>query len=394
MKVCGIVCEYNPFHKGHAYQIEDTRRQLGEDTCIISVMSGNFVQRGEASICSKFARGEMAVEAGVNLVIELPTVYAMASAEYFAKGAIEILKATGVCDYISFGSECDDLNLLKETAFHVKSDEFINKIKEEMKNGVSFPKARTLALEDKAMKNIIEKPNNILAIEYINALKDSDIKFINVKREGAHHDSEETVGDIASASNIRNFIHFENEYKKFLPETSASILEREIKKGMAPIKTTDFESMILYSLRKMTFDDMKKLEGSQDGLAERLYKATGKANCLEDIYTAIKTKRYTLSRIRRLVMQAFLGITKDDILKKAEYIKVIAFDTKGQKLLKEMKLKSSLPVITKNSAKANFNYPMFASEIVYDNIYSLAFIEQIKPTCGWSIRQEIINKNK
>ena len=367
MKIVGIISEYNPLHNGHIYHISETKRLLGEDTAIVCAMSGNFVQRGAPAVFSKFARAKAAVMCGADLVIELPLEAALASAEGFAMGGVKLLDSLGVCTHISFGSEEGDVRNLSEIAQALLDQKIDELIKKELERGVSYAAARQKALEktigEKAA--LIEKPNNILGIEYLKALKiiHSDMQPVTASRFGGEHDGE--IGYSASA--VRNALAEGNADWSIVPEKAAEIFKNEIAEGRGPVFTENMEQAILYRLRTMTEEEYDALPYASEGLGQRLRKSVTSSTSLAEILEKTKTKRYAMSRIRRMIMCAYLGISADDIDAAPKYIRVLAATDKGRELLKQMRKTAALPVVTK---------PASAGELINgkeSDLYTLAF---------------------
>ena len=342
MKVYGIVAEYNPFHNGHKFQIDEIRKKAG-DCAIVSVMSGNYVQRAETAVMSKYARAKAALLGGVDLVLELPMPYAISSAERFAYSSVHILNSLGAVTDISFGSECGSISLLQK-AVEALYDENVNlKLKAELKNGVSYPAARFVAVT----AAVLSEPNNILAVEYIKALKalSSDIKPHTVKRTGASHDSNEYVGNIASASKIRELIRSNAHTGLFLPSDSQTVLTNEIAIGAAPSDMNRIGNAVIASLKLKTPSDFNNIYGVGEGIENRLLSAAASARNLTELYDFAKTKRFTHSRIRRVVLNSFFGITNDITLSDPPYIRVLGFTHKGKDILRIARKNASLPIV-------------------------------------------------
>ena len=336
-----IICEYNPFHNGHKFQIE-TQKKSADDK-IITVMSGNFVQRGRPAICDKWQRTKMALSGGSDLVIELPVVFATQSAERFARGGVTLIDKLGVADFLCFGSECQDIEKLKDIAKLILSDETEQKINILLKKGISYPQARSEAL-GKEFSDIVDKPNNILAIEYIKALceEKSSVTPVSIKREGCNHDDDMPDGNFASASYVRNCITEETDFKSFVPQTTSEILRNaDVYKN-----TKALDSIITYLLRTYKASDLKDIADMTEGLEYRFIEAAKECLTFEDVSQFVKTKRYTKTRIDRLLINILLNIKKDDIDVSPQYIRVLGFNEKGKELLSEIKEKSSLPIIT------------------------------------------------
>ena len=329
MKTAAVICEYNPFHYGHKFQLEQTRA-LGA-THIVSVMSGDFTQRGDAAVCDKFARAKTALENGADLVLELPVRYSLCAAEGFARGAVGIISALGCVDMLSFGSESGDIDALREAAgaveYAVRSD-FFQLL---MTSGNSYPAALAEAVNKFYTPDVYEtisSPNNTLAVEYIKALDDigSSIEPVTVQREGAEHDSADTAGKFASASAIRKLILSGEDYSAFAPET-----------GSPAADLRRLEPAILAKLRCMKPEDFEQVYDAAAGLGERLYKAVRRAGSLEELYFLTKTKRYTLARIRRAVLCAFLGVEKKMLREKDAYIRILGMNPRGREILSAAK---------------------------------------------------------
>lgn len=338
MKTAGIVVEYNPFHNGHKYQIEKTRSQSGAE-CIVVVMSGNYVQRGEPAIFSKHERARAAVMGGADLVIELPSYFSLKSAEGFADGAVSLLHEIG-CRIIGFGAETENINEIERAAecLLYENLEFKKTIKEILKKGLSFAAARELAARHAFGfdAEILRKPNNILAVEYIKAIKRHgfSIRPLAIKRIGAEHDSKTAYRKYASASHIRSLILSGGDYSKYT----------DFKTSEKPVSIDDFEEIILYSVKTGEFSGIADVS---DGLHQKI--KSSRAYSLEDLIGDIKTKRHALSRIKRVLMNILIGNNLPDN-KRPSYIRVLAANAKGRKILAEKRENCSLPIITKPAA--------------------------------------------
>lgn len=348
--VTGVVCEFNPFHNGHAHLINEIKKN--NDTKVVAFMSGNFVQRGDAAIFDKYSRAKTAVQNGADLVIEIPTVFAVQSAEGFAKASTDLMKASNVVDSIAFGAECADSEKLKEVADFLKNGQTQKMIAEEMKKGISYAKA----VQNIAKTDILATPNNVLAIEY---LKNCDFSATAVKRIGKGHDTDDIF---YSASAIREELRKNNEEKL----------------NFAMLKNC--ENAILYKLRTMSKSDFLLIPDVTEGLENKIVKSVAENTNLDDIIMSVKSKRYTHARIRRIILRAFLGITKDDI-QNVPYLKILAFNENGRNILTDIKEKSSLPIITKHKeAKELSGYAkyLYEKECMFTDIYSLMFNEAKK----------------
>ncbi len=352
--IAGIVAEYNPFHNGHLYHINKVR-EAGADY-IVCVMSGNYVQRGECASLSKWKRAEIAVKNGADLVIDLPTPFASASAETFARGAVGLLLSFGV-DFISFGSETDSKEKLISCLDAVNDSSVIELAREKMAEGLTYPKALSFAVEsvyDKETAEIISSPNSTLGIEYLKVMRSfgREKDFLPIKRIGAAHDSEEAKGSIASASLIRN-AELSSEVKAFLSDITAEIIEEEKEKGYAPCSLKNNERGILSSLREIPQEDYSLYISDNTGLADRIYAALKAATSLTELYDAVKVKNYTHSRIRREILMLYLKCPKELSEGNVPYIKILAGNEKGLSLIKKAKEISDLPIITRHAEREN-----------------------------------------
>lgn len=354
MKVAGIIAEYNPFHRGHAYHIRRTRERLGEDAGVVCVMSGNFVQRGQAAALDKWARAECALRGGADLVLELPTVFAASSAERFARGAVDILAATGVADTLSFGCE-GALPDLEETARALLTAEYREALRREAVRGVPFAAVRQKAAAAVAGRaaDCLAMPNNNLAVEYLKALhtRNAPMEPMAVPRRGALHDAAEPQGDSASASAIRALMEEGrwDEAAAYLPGGTAEVLARERLMDTAPAALERCERAVLSRLRAMGEADFAALPdaGAPEGLPRRMLDAAWNGVTLEEVYALAKTRRYALSRIRRMVLWAFLGLTAADRPERPAYLRVLGMNGRGKAILREMGRSATLPVLTK-----------------------------------------------
>ena len=345
-EVLGIVAEYNPFHNGHLYHIQRTKEQTGAKF-IVCVMSGNFVQRGNTSIVDKWTKTQMALANGVDLVLELPAIYSVSSAESFAQGAVKILDNLGIVDTISFGTETDDFAALNNIATIITEEpkEYVNMLKEELNKGVSFPKAREMALikyinDNVRYKDILSSPNNILGVEYLKALKQLKSKIIPVaiKREKVYYNDEFIVDEFASATAIRKLLINKefSELIKVVPRVSYDILSKEYEVGNMIFDIQRFEKEIFYTLRRMSVSEIAELPDVSEGLENTIKNAANFCNNIRDFINMVKTKRYTQTRIQRILVFALLGITKKDVQaskKVIPYARVLGFNQKGKLLL-------------------------------------------------------------
>ena len=348
----GIVAEFNPFHNGHKH-IVDALKANGENT-VTAVMSESFVQRGECACMSPYERTRAALSCGVDLVLSLPVPYATASAERFAQGGVKVLGSLGCIDALGFGSECGDVAVLKKCAEAITNEEFTPLLENRLSEGLSFPTARQRALRDMygdAFADALSSPNDLLGVEYIKAILKNNypITPVAVKRVGVSHDSEEINVDFCSASAIRSFLKKGDEYKNFMPEASFGILSSALVEGAAPADFGKLENTIIYKLRTMTPEDFKKIPDVSEGLEFRFTEAVRSSVSLSEILEKVKTKRYTHSRLRRIVLCALLGITTEYTDIPVPYIRVLGFNSKGAEVLKQAKNKAVLPIVSKPS---------------------------------------------
>ena len=390
-KVLGIIAEYNPFHNGHLYHITKSKELVNPDYTVC-IISGNFVQRGNVSIIDKWSKAEMALNAGANLVIELPTIYSISSAENFSEGAIKILDSFNLDTVLSFGSECGDINVLDKFAeiLYKEPTEYKSLLMHELQTGVSYPKARENALlmylnDIRRYATTLSTPNNILGIEYLKAIKKlkSTILPVTFKRHAVEHDSYNTVNSFTSATNIREMLCENKNISKLVPKYSYDILARQINSGKSVLDIAAFERAILYSLRRMSIDEIKNLPDVTDALANSLIYAINSCNSYYQVLEMVKSKTYTQSRIQRILLYALLGITKDDMenSKKAKpYARVLGLDNKGRELLSELsKSNPKLPVITSvkdflNNSNNRILNKMLSLDILATNIYTLEYL--------------------
>ncbi|MBR3620949.1 MAG: nucleotidyltransferase family protein, partial [Clostridia bacterium] len=317
MRTCGIIAEFNPFHNGHEYLINKAR-ESGYDN-VIAIMSGNFVQRGEPAVFETGVRTGAALRAGADLVIQLPVIYALSGARNFARGSAGILDATGIVDTLAFGSECADGEKLEKTADLLRGNTLDEAIKSGLSGGITYAAARENALRavNPELADIIREPNNILAIEYISALKTlgSNMKTAALKRT-VGHDSQEKSGSFASASSIRKMIYSGEDFYGFVPAFYKEFTD------INAVSFNKFETAVLCKLRNMKAEEIALLPDISEGIENRIYKAAQTASTLEELYFSAKTKRYTLARIRRIVLCALIGITREDAALEPPYIRI------------------------------------------------------------------------
>ena len=377
MKITGVICEYNPLHLGHKKQLDQIRAAdpLGGIVCF---MSGNFVQRGMPAIFPKAIRAEAAIKSGADLVLELPVTAALSSAEGFARGGVSVL--SGFCDRLCFGAETADKEALLSTAKALLREDFSVFLREELDKGLSFPAARQKALAHMGLDGtLINSPNNILAVEYCKAIlaQRSAMEPIPILRQGDYHDETPDRSN-PSATALRLAIQNGRDWKCFVPEAAVSCFEH------AAVHTLQAgEQAILYRLRTMTDAEFEALPYGSEGLWRKLMHAARKEPTLEAILDATKSKRYTRTRLDRMVMCAFLGITSEMIASPAPYARVLAFNDKGREILKKARLSGNFPNIGERQ-----DHPYQALEDRCGDLYGL-FCETGPEAPGSEAKQRI-----
>lgn len=337
MKIAAVICEFNPFHNGHKYLLDKIRQQGYQ--CIICVMSSSFTQRGEVAVLSKFERTESALRGGADLVIELPVPYAVSSAQRFAKGGADIIKATGVVDKVFFGSECGDIHLIKKAA-NATMDEAVKAIlKEKMNQGEYYPNALEAAVRKVCgdrISDVLASPNNTLGVEYVKELMGSGIETDTIKRVAVEHDSTLAKDEFASASMIREMILKGEDAGAFMPSADFS----------NPAFTAYGERAVIFKLKSMTAEDFEKLPDVSEGLHNRIYSAVQKCSSLEELLFSVKTKRYTMARLRRIITYALLDITKDLQSSALPYLRILGMTQRGKSVLSDIAKHTALPIVT------------------------------------------------
>ncbi len=389
MKTAGIIAEYNPFHNGHKYHIEETKKLTGADYCIVA-MSGNFVQRGAPAIIDKYARAKSALAEGADLVIQIPPVYSLSSAEFYAKGSISLLESTGLIDCLSFGSEAGELEKLESIAkILVEEPEKYKKLLQKyLKAGNAFPAARAKALIDyhpdmTDLSELVSSPNNILAIEYLKALvsSKSSIKPITMKRVGAGYNDPYAPGQPGiSAKAIREAIGYGSEIdnlKAYMPRESFKCLKDAVKKNMT-VDENDFSGMLIYKLLSERDQGFSKYLDVSEELSDRICNNLEKFTNVSDFCNLLKTKDKTYTRISRALFHILLDMKEDSVAASdytgtCPYIRVLGFKKESEALLSEIKTKASVPVLFGYNDAANSLYsePMkvFKNESRIEDLY-------------------------
>lgn len=403
--VLGIISEYNPFHNGHLYHLNESKKITHSDYSI-AIMTGNFTQRGDVSIVDKWSKTRMAIESGVDLVIELPTLYAISSAENFASGAIKLLDSLQIVDCLSFGSECDDISVLNDIAnvLCTEPDEYKTLLSHELSRGVSFPKAREKALmmylnNVRRFANVLSAPNNILGIEYLKALKrqNSMIEPICVKRKDSNHNDNviSESSQFASGTAIRNscLSHNIEKLQNIMPKSSFEILNDNIRKGNFVSNISCFDKEIIFTLRKMSTDEIANLPDVSEGLEFSLKSAANSCNSVIELLSMVDSKRYTKTRIQRILLYAILGITKKDMQISRNikpYVRVLGFNDKGRGILSEiskrnrkLELVSSVKKFMDKGPNKNLKL-MMEKDIWATNVYTLGYEYESKANLDYT----------
>ncbi|SHJ55027.1 Predicted nucleotidyltransferase [Clostridium cavendishii DSM 21758] len=388
MKVTGLITEYNPFHLGHSYHLSNSK-QISSSDFTVCVMSGNFVQRGMPALLDKWTRTDMALKNGIDLVLELPTIHAISSAEFFAFGAVSTLNSLNIIDNLCFGSEAGELSLIKETA-RILVDEpfnFRKDLKEKLHSGLPFPKARAEALKailkehnnclsDDNLYAFLSSSNNILGIEYMKALHrlNSNINAYTIKREGSNYNSENLDNLYASASAIRKSLQQNQDLsliKPYVPDSSYEILNTFLENKYSFASYDKYFSYIKYKIISSE-NLVHNIPEAKDGLSYKIINELKKSSNIDEFILNVKSKRYTYSRISRILCSLFLDIDSNTLTlrnKAPNYIRVLGFNPNGAKILKTIKKNSDIKIITK--LPKIIDDPMLSLDIKATNLYSL-----------------------
>ncbi len=396
MKIAGIVAEYNPFHTGHAYQIACTRAQLGEDCAIAAVMSGHWVQGGRPAIADKWTRTKLALLGGADLVLELPTVWAVSSAETFARGAVDLLALTQVVDNLSFGSECGDIGKLCQVACCLNTPRYQELVRSYAQQQIPFAAARQRAVAEllgPEWAALLDTPNNNLGIEYLRNLERDGwaMGAVTVRREGAPHDSLLRGTErprFCSATQLRAYLEREDwaALEPYLPEGGLEVL-RDGWTGFPSLKRA--ERSVLARLRTMTAEDWAVIpdSGAGEGMPPRLERAGQQCRSLEEFIALAKPKHWTQARMRRLLVWSWLGLTQEDRPDRPPYLRVLGFNSRGQAALKEMKERAHLPILTKPAHARSLDGPgrrLFDLEARCTDLYDLCLEAVPTPGREWT----------
>ena len=388
MRIAGVICEYDPFHRGHEWMLQQLRGQ-GMDG-IVCAMSGNFIQRGTFAMVNKQARAEMAVRCGADLVLELPTPYAAATAETFALGGVALLAQTGVVTHLAFGSECGDAAALQRAAQALDTPEYHEALRPLLAQGLPFAVCRQTALarllgqED---ARVLESPNNNLGVEYCRALHklQSTIQPVTVLRRGALHDGAPVDG-IASASHIRRLLLCGEEEAALalMPQPAAQVLRAELAAGRAPVDMYRCQRAMISHLRRMDEEAFARYDGGGEGLYHRFYRAVRQHSTIDAILDAAKTKRYSHARLRRMLLAAYLDMPVGTLPQELPYLRVLAANETGRALLRQMQKKGA-PVLTKPADVAALGdeaRAWFDAEARRTDLYTMAYPQPEQSICG------------
>lgn len=359
--VVGIICEYNPLHLGHKKQLDRIRDEFGADTTIVCAMSGNFVQRGAPAILDKSIRAQAAIVSGADLVLELPIPTALSSAEGFAAGGVRILGP--ICDKLCFGAENAQAEALFQAAKVLLSEDYPPLLREKLDAGLSFPAARQSALEALGVPaSLLRQPNNILAVEYCKAIlaQGSSMEIFPIHREGSFH-AEVADSENPSATAVRNLMMYAHNWKGYVPEPVRPLFESA---NLHSIQAG--ERAILSKLRTMTEAEFEDNPYGGEGLWRKFMHAVHREATLEGILTATKSKRYTRTRLDRMTMCAFLGITQEDMTMDIPYTRVLAFNDRGRAVLRDAK-KTGVYL----NAGEGYDHPYWELEQRCGNLYGL-----------------------
>ncbi|GMA99289.1 nucleotidyltransferase [Pelosinus sp. IPA-1] len=401
MQAVGVIVEYNPFHNGHKWHINAAKKISG---CpfVIGVMSGNFVQRGEPAIFDKWTRAEMAIRGGVDLIIELPTVFSVRSAQYFAAGGVRLLQSLGLVSHICFGAEHADLTLLKTIAMATNDFITVNDMHVNLKAGNTYAAALGQALEKQhsISPGIITSSNNILAVEYLRSIEKfaPNLIPIAVTRQQSKYNDTSITTPFASATAIRqvltNYMNITEELKMAVPATTLQIISNILEEGRGPVTLSDLANIILANLRTTSLKRLEQLPSVSEGLHYKIRDCSLLAGDMKHLFSMLKSKRYTYTRLQRIIIHALLGTTKNQLQDFDEqgplYARILAFNQNGRLLLKELNQSCSIPLITKTthylSSKQRDTEPltslqqMLSVDTISSDMYALGM-----PSSSWKV---------
>lgn len=384
--VLTVIAEYNPIHFGHLYQLEESIKMINPKYKV-AIISGNFVQRGEPSMLNKWEKAKIALHYGFDLVIELPTVYAISSAENFASGAVKIASQIGTT-HLSFGTEIGDIEKLKEFSELVDSTpEFMEKVKEYIAKGFSYPKSQELVIEELFWDEFkgICTPNNILGLEYLRAIDKftPDITPITVKRNNNY----------VSSSKIRELIRSYEAIDEYVPDFAQDVLEENQNNGTVVYSLKEFEKEIIYNIRRMSFADFDNVPDVSENMIKKIKKAASICNSIDDLILEIKNKSITQARIQRILLYILLGITKNDMSISKNvipYIRVLGMSKDGKQLLSSVSNKNHDIVTSVKSYEGRCNNSALRSLLDIDkfatDVYTLSYEKNSKANLDYTSR--------
>lgn len=391
MKICAVVAEYNPFHNGHAYHIQQIRN--AGYTHVVAVMSGDYVQRGSPAIADSFLRAKAAVLGGVDLVISLPLPWSIAAAPDFAKGAVDLIKSMKIVNAVSFGCECTDDHCFAKLVDETHEKMLQEQIKKELDNGLSYPNAFAAACWEQGrseLYNFISAPNNLLGLEYCRQLKGTDIAILPIHRIGSEHDSDKVTDQFASASYIRDIFYKKynsaNELYKpyyYLPANTESLWKSAQQEGQFPLSLQKFDIAALSRLRCMTADNFLKCPYINAGLENRLFNAVHNSVTFDDACLHAKSRNFSLARIRRSLISAVLDVKPEHLQNTAPYIKVLACNSRGFDILREIKKEESPVIIMRHADSSELNQnakAIYNLNVAANDLFSLC--TPVASTCG------------
>jgi len=401
MHAVGIIIEYNPFHNGHQWHLDVAKKSSGSPF-VIGVMSGNFVQRGEPALFDKWARAEMAIRGGVDLILELPTVFAVRSAQYFATGGVRLLQALGIVSHLCFGAEHADLTILQKIATATEDTAIITAMHAYLKSGTTYAAAMGHALEDlyHISPDVIQSPNNILAIEYLRAIKNfaPNLLPLPVARKQSHYNSALLTTPFSSATAIRHALLHEmsitDDIGSTVPLTTINTINALLKAQRGPVIFENFSTMVLAKLRTATLENLAQLPNVSEGLHYKIRDCALRAGNLTQLLSLLKSKRYPYTRLQRIIIHSLLGTTQEQLTHFDEagpsYARVLAFNQQGRTLLKYINQHSTIPIITKTThfltskERGNCNLTtlqnMLAIDTAASDLYALGM-----PTSNWNV---------
>lgn len=403
IKAVGMIVEYNPFHNGHLWHLNEAKRISGAPFAI-GIMSGNFMQRGEPAITDKWSRAAMAVQSGLDLLIELPVVFAVRSAQYFATGGIQLLNRLGVVSHVCFGAETPDITKLMAAANALNQSNVINSMRQKMKTGQTYAASLATAISTDSCvdASIFQSPNNLLAIEYLRAINTfaPHLMPLPIKRFAANYHDNLITSSIASATAVRaallqnGLLTPNSSAWKTLPQNCAQQINELVTIGRAPVTLAAFNSIILAKLRTTPLDELAALPDVTEGLHNKISDAAFKATTAEELLLHVKSKRYTLSRIQRIIIHALLGTSKSKLVQFDQsgplYARILAFNSNGRRLLKEINKCAEVPLISKTAHYLTSKQrmldnlsplqDMLAYDVAATDIYTLGF-----PNAQWRL---------